>query len=127
MALKSAQYQVLIADEYEDVIFVGNNKEVCEFIGIIERHLSRIVNKGMLVHNKYNITKVDRDYSIKLKKTLLYAVSKADKYEFIQLIGNIDEVCEFLKVPKSKVWENASNGSAIGDKYYVFTINKDER
>lgn len=110
-------YEVLMANEYGEVVFSGTKDEIAKFLNITHDHVNKSIHTKSLVKTKYNIVeqgKTNRWYA----KAREFIVCDMKNEELIVHIGMREDVMKWLNV-KYNTFNDIKRNKYLAEKRYA--------
>lgn len=119
-------YQVVTADELEDLIFEGTGKEVAQEFGVSETTVMRASIEGRLFLNEFNVKNINNPKEVKYKKIPIYFLVEDDEMEYIVFMGRIEEVEKFTGLKRTSLYSALKRRTKIDKKLMLYKLEETE-
>lgn len=119
-------YQVVTADELEDLIFEGTGKEVAKEFGVSETTIMRASIEGRLFLNEFNVKNINNPKEVKYKKIPIYFLVEDDEMEYIVFMGRIEEVEKFTGLKRTSLYSALKRRTKIDKKLMLYKLEETE-
>lgn len=119
-------YQVVTADELEDLIFEGTGKEVSEEFGVSETTVMRASIEGRLFLNEFNVKNINNPKEVKYKKIPIYFLVEDDEMEYIVFMGRIEEIEKFTGLKRTSLYSALKRRTKIDKKLMLYKLEETE-
>lgn len=119
-------YQVVTADELEDLIFEGTGKEVAKEFGVSETTIMRASIEGRLFLNEFNVKNINNPKEVNYKKIPIYFLVEDDEMEYIVFMGRIEEIEKFTGLKRTSLYSALKRRTKIDKKLMLYKLEETE-